>query len=422
MLSESDNRLLTRVEGDAPMGKMLRECFWVPAARAGRLERDGAPLRVRLFGEDYVAFRATDGRVGFFDEACPHRRASLALARNEDCALRCIFHGWKIDVSGKVVETPNEAREPERFAAKVKVNHYPVREAGGMIWVYLGKQAKPPPLPNFEFMSLPEDQVNIISVVVPCNWAQGVEASIDDSHVACLHQSSLGRYKDRRPNELIAGAPAYDVELKPYGYQGTVVRPIGDGRSMATSTHYVVPWYGFVSTGSPDGAGPSRRTVFVAVPIDDHNYHQMFFSYDTQGPVEKFFAGVSDYDQDNFAPPQGGPETAWGQDREAMKKGHHTGFTQNIIAEDTAVQISMGRITDRMGEHLCSSDKAVGFGRQILLQAARDFQNGKTPQFALPGIDYSGVRSRLVYVEPKEDWREMMQSKSESSKPETVAS
>ncbi len=420
MLSESDNRLLTRVEGDAPMGKMLRECFWVPAARAGRLERDGAPLRVRLFGEDYVAFRATDGRVGFFDEACPHRRASLALARNEDCALRCIFHGWKIDVSGKVVETPNEAREPERFAAKVKVNHYPVREAAGMIWVYLGKQAKPPPLPNFEFMSLPEDQVNIISVVIPCNWLQGLEASIDDAHVRILHHSFMEMYKDRRPDEMSAGPPAYDVSLRPYGFQGTALRSMPGGRTMATSTHFAMPYYGFTATGALDSVGLSRRTVHVSVPIDDTTYHQFFITYDVKRPIEKFFAGATEYDQDNFAPPQGGPDTCWGQDRELMKKGHFTGFPSNLTAEDTAVQMSMGAIPDRTHEHLCSSDKAVGFGRQLLIQAARDFQDGKMPLGASPDVDWSAARSRLVHVEQTQDWRDAMKSAATPQTPETV--
>src|SRR6185295_18501205 len=108
MLNPDDNALLTRVEGDAPMGQMMREWYWIPAARAARLVPDGAPLRVRLLGKNYVAFRASDGRIGFFDEACPHRGASLALAQNRDCALRCIFHGIKIDVSGRVKEIPCE--------------------------------------------------------------------------------------------------------------------------------------------------------------------------------------------------------------------------------------------------------------------------------------------------------------------------
>src|SRR5579875_913665 len=161
MLTPEHNDLLTRVGPGTPMGEMLRE-YWAPVLRSQALEADGAPVRVRLLGENFVAFRSTDGRVGFFDEGCPHRCTSLALARNEDNALTCIFHGWKIDVSGKVVEVPSEP--PERraeFAAKVRVKHYPVREAGGLVWVYLGKREQPPEFPRLEFTQLPASHIDV---------------------------------------------------------------------------------------------------------------------------------------------------------------------------------------------------------------------------------------------------------------------
>ncbi|TVV76664.1 Rieske 2Fe-2S domain-containing protein, partial [Sphingomonas solaris] len=139
MLTPAQNRLLTEVEGDAPMGAMMRERFWIPCALTETLVADGAPKVVRLMGRGYVAFRATDGRIGFFDEACPHRGVSLGLARNEDCGLRCIFHAWKFDVSGKVVEVPSEGARSASFAAQVTLNHYPTFEGGGLLWVYLGK-------------------------------------------------------------------------------------------------------------------------------------------------------------------------------------------------------------------------------------------------------------------------------------------
>src|SRR5579872_4697220 len=140
MLSAEQNDLLTRVEGQAPMGRMIRDYHWIPAMRAGRLAKEsGAPTRARLLGRNYVIFRAEDGRLGCFDEACPHRGTSLMLARQEGSAIRCIFHGWSFDVSGKVLEVPTQWTKPEVFAAQVKLNHYPVREAGGILWVWLGK-------------------------------------------------------------------------------------------------------------------------------------------------------------------------------------------------------------------------------------------------------------------------------------------
>ena len=108
MLTHEENELLCRVEGDAPMGQIMRR-HWLPACLSEEVaEPDGDPVRVRLLGEDLVAFRDTDGRVGVMDEMCPHRRASLALGRNEECGLRCLYHGWKMDVEGNVLEMSSE--------------------------------------------------------------------------------------------------------------------------------------------------------------------------------------------------------------------------------------------------------------------------------------------------------------------------
>jgi hypothetical protein len=257
----------------------------------------------------------------------------------------------------------------------------------------------------------------VVSVVIPCNWAQGVEASIDDAHVAILHASWMKDFRSKRPGVFDPSPPAYDIDPQPYGFRATALRSLPGGDIVASATHFAMPWYGFVSTGAPDDPQFNRRTVFVAVPIDDHNYHQVFFSYDTLRTVDKYFAGVNEYEQDNFAPPLGGPETYWGQDREAMKSGHATGFPSNLIAEDTAVQISMGTITDRTRETLCTSDKAIGYARQLLLQAARDFHAGNTPQSARPGVDFSQIRSRTIEAKPGQDWRELMGARRAPSEP-----
>ena len=149
MMNSADNELLTRIGPGTAMGAMLRE-YWVPACRSAKLEADGAPERVRLFGENFVAFRATDGRVGFMQEACPHRCVSLALARNEDNGLRCVFHGWKFSVEGKCVDAPTEPRaQREKFAESVPVRSHPVHETGGLVWVYMGAQATSPRFPDY---------------------------------------------------------------------------------------------------------------------------------------------------------------------------------------------------------------------------------------------------------------------------------
>src|SRR5512145_1113029 len=147
MLRE-DNEALTRVGPGTAMGELMRR-YWVPAALSRQLpEPDGAPIRVKLLGEKLVAFRDTSGRVGLLDEFCPHRRASLFLGRNEECGLRCVYHGCKFDVDGRCVDMMNEPDELS-FKHKIRTTAYPTVEVGGLIWAYLGPAGLEPPLPNF---------------------------------------------------------------------------------------------------------------------------------------------------------------------------------------------------------------------------------------------------------------------------------
>lgn len=370
MLSREDNELLTRVEGDAPMGAMLRQNYWVPALRAGRLERDGAPVHVRLFGKDYVAFRATDGRVGFFDEKCPHRGVSLTLARNEDCALRCIFHGMKFHVSGQVVEAPTQTVNPEAFTRSMKLKHYPAREAGGLLWVYLG-QGEPPPLPELEFMGLPAEHLNVRLQQMACNWFQGVEATIDSSHVGILHKNwvgSLGELNLTADNT----APRYDVEIQPYGLRAAALRGLNGGQTYVRVTELVFP---FVSYIPPATMHTGDRLAIVTVPIDDFHSMQIFVRYNIGKPIRH-----EDWralpDPDAFAPVRGSVANAWNQDRAAMKQGNFSGF-DHLQLEDFVMQVSMGAIADRTQEQLCIGDQVIVRARRLYLQAARAFAEGQ---------------------------------------------
>ena len=201
-LTAEQNERLTRVAGDAPMGRLMRDHCWIPAILSVQLAADGAPRRVRLLGTDYVAFRDSVGNIGFLDEGCPHRNTSLVLARNEDCGLRCIFHGWKMDVSGQVVEAPTHDPDPEAFAAKIRARSYPTVEGGGVVWVWLGDGAAPP-FPHLTFTVLPETHVWFAATPVACNWLQAVEATIDSAHVGTLHRAYIEAHAQKN-----AGAPS----------------------------------------------------------------------------------------------------------------------------------------------------------------------------------------------------------------------
>ncbi|MCH6546129.1 MAG: Rieske 2Fe-2S domain-containing protein [Deltaproteobacteria bacterium] len=186
MLSREDNERLTRTGRGTPMGDLMRR-YWIPAMLTWELpEPDCPPIRVRLLGEDLVAFRDTNGVVGVLDNHCPHRRASLFFGRNEECGLRCVYHGWKYDVDGHCVDQMNE---PIQFKDKVHLAAYPTIEQGGAIWAYMGPTELQPPPPMFAWTQVPSSHRHVTKVVQDCNWLQGLEGGIDTSHAQILHRN-----------------------------------------------------------------------------------------------------------------------------------------------------------------------------------------------------------------------------------------
>jgi len=202
MLSREENELLTRTGPGTAMGEAMRR-YWIPALLAREIAGpDGPPVRVRLLGEDLVAFRDSDGRIGLLDEYCPHRRASLWFGRNEECGLRCVYHGWKFAVDGSCVDQLNEPEE-NQFKHKVSVTAYPTCELGGLVWAYMGPAEKIPPLPKFAWTQAPETHRHVSKVIQECNWLQGLEGGLDTSHAPILHRllkddAGRGGIKERR--------------------------------------------------------------------------------------------------------------------------------------------------------------------------------------------------------------------------------
>jgi phenylpropionate dioxygenase-like ring-hydroxylating dioxygenase large terminal subunit len=415
MLTREQNEALTRIEGDAPMGKLMREHCWIPAVLSAQLEPDGPPKRVRLVGTDYVAFRDTEGRVGFLDERCPHRNASLVLARNEDCALTCIFHGWRIDVTGQVIAAPTHSPNPEAFAAKIKTRRYPVVEGGGLVWVYLG-DGEAPPFPHLPFTVLPDSHVWVTATKCACNWLQGVEATLDSSHIGTLHRAYMTAYSQADAgssigNSLDALAPRYDVEGTSYGIDAIASRPLTDGSRYVRTTKYVMPFVSLVPSAPGGSDGDVDGVIFIVSPVDDTN-HVLFFGfwsasreindgkYERVPPAQQPIVGDRPFDRDDFGGFSGGREDNWGQDREAMKRGHFSGFTGNLIQEDTVTQVSMGPIVDRTKEHLSSSDVAIIHARRMLLQALDRVAAGSTPMRGAPPTDHLDVIPTDVVIPP----------------------
>jgi phenylpropionate dioxygenase-like ring-hydroxylating dioxygenase large terminal subunit len=382
MVTRAENELMTRVEGDAPLGRLMREHTWIPFALSENLVAGDGPTLVRLLGENYVAFRAPDGRIGFLDELCPHRRASLTLARAEDNGLRCIYHGWKIDVAGCVVEAPTQVVRPERFCAAVPVEHFPVHETGGIAWVWLGG-GETPPFPDLPF----NDEHGLTTVMtvseLPCNWLQGLEGGIDSVHAPILHRSVIEAMLAERTESgtegvraTFAAPPVYETEPASFGLRQASLRSTDDHTYVRVG-HYFFPFVVVVPNGY---AGATH--VFCFAPVDD-THHLVFFGNYGETPLSlRDVSGALQGDlpdPHNFAALQGDRSNRWTQDRDAMRRGHWTGFTHSAIEEDAAVQVSMGPILDRTKEHLSSSDVAVAETRRLILDTLTAYEAGQLP-------------------------------------------
>jgi nitrite reductase/ring-hydroxylating ferredoxin subunit len=388
----SENEVLTRVEGDVPMGRLMRAHSWIPFSESDHLSPGDGPVPVRLFGQHYVAFRTADGRVGFLDELCPHRRASLLLARVEGDGVRCIYHGWKILVSGRVVECPTQTVRAEQFAARVPAGGYPVEEVGGLAWVWLGA-GQAPPFPHLPFAD-PDLYRFWCTCRVPCNWLQGLEGSVDSVHAGVLHQTWIAEAAKLAGHSNLGFTldqpPTYETEATPYGLRAAALRKTLGGETYVRVTEHLLPLVTVVPVG---GDRPRSGTAFVICPVDD-THHVLFFgnygdSPDRAEPLDQCAmqdpAFVPDpYDYTGI---RGGRSDAWGQDRALMSAGHFTGFGRSLLEEDAVIQTSMGPIVDRSKEHLSSSDVAVAHLRRMLLEAIADADGGRTPVGSANGAE-----------------------------------
>ncbi|MGF6745003.1 phenylpropionate dioxygenase-like ring-hydroxylating dioxygenase large terminal subunit [Paraburkholderia sp. MM5482-R1] len=275
MLTHQENELLCRVEGDTPMGQLMRR-HWTPVCLIEEVsEPDGAPVKARVFGEDLVVFRDSEGSVGVLDEYCPHRRASLVYGRNEDSGLRCLYHGWKFDVSGNVLEMVSEPAA-SCMTDKVKHKAYQVQQWGGMVWAYMGPQDAIPEFVPPAWAPTADTRVSIAKALLPCNWAQILEGAIDSAHSSSLHSSDfvparVGGAEATGKNWLRPStdkAPRLQVERTDYGFRYAALRrPI-----FNANTHDYVRSTVFVAPGTV--LIPPNNLYNVAninVPMDDTN-------------------------------------------------------------------------------------------------------------------------------------------------------
>ena len=285
MLSKENNELICRVGRGTAMGELMRE-YWIPALPSDEFPGpDSPPKRMMLLGEKLVMFRDSQGRMGALEEFCPHRGASLYFGRNEDGGLRCAYHGWKFDITGKCLETPTEQPERrEKFCANIKARAYPCHEVNHMVWVYLGSREVPPPFPAFEINTLPANHVAQPRIMMEeANWLQNMEGDLDSAHLDWvhrrLHEDSPKPEKGMRGFWNPTGkAPLLDVVPTDYGAYYSAKRILTDGSEWHRVNQFIFPFHTMITTG--DGTVNLRSFV----PLDDE--HAMLISH-TGHPTQR---------------------------------------------------------------------------------------------------------------------------------------
>lgn len=413
MTTVEENERLCRIEGDTPMAAVFRR-YWLPFALAEELpEPDCPPIRVRLLGEDLVAFRDSDGAVGLLDAHCPHRRAPLFFGRNEECGLRCIYHGWKFDVSGACVDMPSEP-DYSRFRFSVTVPAYPTFEGAGLLWAYLGAGEATPPKPDYEWLRVPPTHLVVSKSMQQCNYLQAVEGGIDTVHSSFLHnndiQSPLGlRSRDKHPR--------IEVEETEFGYRYVSLRDIGDGRYYARVNNFLLPSMNNFGQTIDDSGDPAKLPTITSlfwIPMDNEttaifnvcwkatqgdplpdgfgHQHEARFGTAVESRMPGSYWNIRNRDNDYLI------------DRELQRWKTYSGI-EGIAIQDYAVQEGMGLITDRSKEHLASSDQAIIAARRLLLEATDEVEAGRQPRGALPE-SHRNVRPADVFLEAGQPWRE----------------
>lgn len=385
MLTKEENELLCRVEGDAPMGQLMRR-HWTPVCLIEEVsEPDGAPVKARVFGENLVVFRDSDGRVGVLDEACPHRRASLVFGRNEEGGLRCLYHGWKMDAEGNVLEM---ASEPAASGMVDKVKHraYPTHEWGGMVWAWLGAQDEVPAFQPPTWAPTADARVSIAKVLLPCNWAQILEGAIDSAHSSSLHSSDMvpARVDGAKATEKTwlrpstDKAPRMQVQRTGYGFRYAALRrPINNAATheYVRSTVFVAPATALIPPNN------LYNVANINVPMDDTNtaFYFIAWGHPARTPEtetwRKFLHQTIGVDLDAHYQPLRTIENRFWQDRQAMKAGNFTGI-RGFPNQDVAMWLTMGPIADRSNDRLGASDLAIVEFRRQMLEAVHAFQQG----------------------------------------------
>jgi phenylpropionate dioxygenase-like ring-hydroxylating dioxygenase large terminal subunit len=433
MTTAAEGAELTRVDAGTAMGELMRQ-YWLPALKSSELERDGAPVRLMLLGEKLIAFRDSAGRVGIMDHRCPHRCASLFLGRNEEGGLRCLYHGWKYDVTGRCVDMPS-VPPGQDFKHKVRAKAYRTQERAGLVWVYMGQRAEPPALPALQILDAPDSEINVGMIQRDCNYLQAIEGEIDTAHFGYLHggHADPARLDESEPfyYTVTNRAPLYHVTDAPWGTQYGAHRPAGPGHTYWRFANFLFPFW----TQAPNGEFDSHAHGRAWVPIDDHHTMYVYIwwknsinAMNLPQPAYKDGTPIGGAGRGNRLLPNTtdwmgrwrmaeNEANDWGMDRDAQRTNAIYSGIDGIHLQDQAITESMGPIVDHAFEHLGPSDQMITRTRRRLLRAARALRDDGTVP---PGVEDAGVyraaRSGYFVSDDQGPWQDVYQRRLAAAK------
>lgn len=410
MLTQQQNDLLTRTGPTTPGGRLLR-AYWQPVAIDRDLPADGAPMHVRILGEDLVLFRDEQGRPGLLGLRCPHRKADLSYGRIEGGGLRCVYHGWAFDIEGRCLEQPGEPRN-STYKDRIRHTAYPCVEAAGLILTYMG-EGEPPALPPFEFFTAPRENVWTRRMIHECNYLQGNEGNIDPQHLSFLHRVDMGAQVTYGSYLARDEAPTIDVDEAPWGLRIETSRNVGEGRRYVRTTNFIMPnnsSFVGVPLVDPKIEPADANTGYSLnwhVPIDDYSHMKYAICYRRTGPVDVALQErlIADGLNDDLTGVRN-LRNRYLQDRGEMRDRTFIGMGANFQDHDRWVTESQGAIVDRTTENLGVTDRAIIAMRKQMLAAIETMEQGRAPMFVADrpqdyGLETFFTGSRIDEGKPK---------------------
>ena len=391
VLSATDNELLTRTGAGTPMGDYFRR-FWQPVALSRELpENDGAPIRLKVLGEELIAIRDSSGRVGLLDPRCAHRGAELFFGRNEEGGIRCIYHGWKYNVDGICTDMPN-VPAGSAYHGNTAIKAYPTREFGDVVWAYLGPpELMPPEPPGLEFAVVPGAHRFVTKRLQQCNWAQSMEGALDTAHFSFLHMPAPALAKN---DTMTAAAdesrirwlrndplPQFKILEHEVGFVIGGARHTDGDDLYWRITQFMLPSHSVTPSAMPG----ETLYGYSWVPIDDESCWIFVYAWHPDRPLPA--DELARYQKGGFGQfaelgPGYLPLRHRGNDylidRQEQKTRSFTGV-RGIAEQDAMAQDSQGYIVDRTREKLSPTDVGIVRFRRLMLDALKDLGKGVEP-------------------------------------------